>query len=286
MSVPDLPRILSIGAEVRTPIGYLGFVAACTFLFFLVKRQPKGKGASTPAAWRRRRFVLVLSAGVFLVSVAIVSFAPPSPPSPPPQPVPSPAPRQRTPADERVIGYMAEVLKLKGDYFEPRDPGWSEQVRKEGLRLADLLGKENPEELSTSRKIIQAEYKGWALSMVARSFVEEVEPEAERKRQQIEYATQAIQEFDRALELMNGVAWRLKQPGDKGDLVEVYKWMTGDESDDLNRTHYMKAVAAAVIARAGGNRTKQDVRDELKNVSEYYLRAHPRNPDLNWALKD
>lgn len=281
MSLPDVPRILEIGAGVKTPIELLGFALAGLFIILLVYKPRGSRAAGTAASRRRLRFITGLGAGVFLLALAIVSFAPSRTLRP------APLPRQN-PADERVDDCVREFY-IMDSIFEARDPGWPEQVRREGKRLADLLDRENRNELRTTRKILQAEYRGWALSMVARSFVEEKIPEAEKKRSRIEFATIAVQEFDRAIEIMGDVTYRKRQPGDR-DAIDAYNWMMGltdPPSDDFKRIHYLKAVSIAVIAQAGGSCTKQGVRDELKNIpAEYYLIDHPNNPDLNWALQD
>jgi hypothetical protein len=281
MSLPDVPRILEIGAGVKTPIELLGFALAGLFIILLVYKPRGSRAAGTAASWRRLRFITGLGAGVFLLALAIVSFAPSRTLRP------APLPRQN-PADEHVDDCVRKFY-IMDSIFEARDPGWPEQVRREGERLADLLDRENRNELRTTRKILQAEYRGWALSMVARSFVEEKIPEAEKKRSRIEFATIAVQEFDRAIEIMGDVTYRKRQPGDR-DAIDAYNWMMGltdPPSDDFKRIHYLKAVSIAVIAQAGGSCTKQDVRNELKNIpAEYYLIDHPNNPDLNWALQD
>jgi hypothetical protein len=229
-----------------------------------------------------------MSAAVFLLALAIVSLT--SAPQPgfsqPPQRVTPPVLRQAS-ADDRVKEYVQRFFILDS-IFEAHDPGWPERVRREGTKLADLLGRENPSELRTARKILQPEYRGWALLMVARSFVEKELPQEERKRQRIEFATRAIQEFDKAIDVMANVVYRTKQYSDDKDAIEVYNWMMGmtdPPSDDFKRIHYLKAISIAVIARAGGNRSKQDVRDELKIIPDYLI-DHPNNPDLNWALAD
>jgi hypothetical protein len=185
-------------------------------------------------------------------------------------------------ADLLVIEHMKEILSLRGE-FENRRTGWSKVVRQEGLKLADLISSVDPGELHPARTIIQHEYKGWALLMVARTFGEE-SPERDAKEHRIEYAERAIQEFDAALELMRDIELRFKAgQGDQGT-EQLYSWITG-ESADIYRSHYLKAVALAVIARAGGRYTKEDVLEELGKIPPGYLSSYPpdNNPDLRWA---
>ncbi|HLX07799.1 MAG TPA: hypothetical protein VKY89_08035 [Thermoanaerobaculia bacterium] len=272
--MPDVAKILEVGAGVKTPLGLVGLALAGAFVILLVKKPKGGRGATSAAAWRRLRFTLGLGAGAFLLALGIVSFAP----SPPPSPAP--------PSSDDLVKEYVQRFFLLDSIWEARDPGWAGRIRTEGTKLADLLDRVNQNELSTTRKILQAEYKGWALSMVARSCVEKELPEQERKREQIDFATKAVQEFDRALAIMADVTYRASQE-DK-EALKAYNWMMGltdPPSDDFKRTHYLRAVSLAVIAEAGGNVTKQDVRDELKKIpAEYYLIDHPSNPDLNWAL--
>jgi hypothetical protein len=288
MSLPDLARILEIGAGIKTPLGLLGFVFGSLFLALLLWRpwkQAGRHGKMTAASWRRLNSILGLAAGFFLIALAIVSFAPTPPPAQPVPPVsPTTVPKAST-AEERLKGYLDDFYILDS-IFEAKDPGWPEQVRKEAKRLAELFGRENPAELRPARKILQPEYRGWALSMIARSYVETTLTATQRSGLQIESATQAIQEFDKAIEAMNDIIYRVKHSSGDKDAIDVYNWMMG-ASDDFKRTHYLKAVCIAVIAQAGGTRTKRDVRDELKNLpADYYLIDHPLNPYLNWALQD
>jgi hypothetical protein len=184
-------------------------------------------------------------------------------------------------ADRLMIDYMLQVESLRGD-FEGRNPGWSMHVRLEGLRLASLIGDVNSDALRPARKIIQHEYRGWALLIVARTFGAETE-ERDAMQYRVEYATQAIVEFDASLAMMRQIELRFREGW--REVEELYEWMTG-ESADINRTHYLKAVALAVIARAGGRYSKADVQRELALISPTYLISYPpdNNPDLKWAL--
>jgi hypothetical protein len=97
---------------------------------------------------------------------------------------------------------------------------------------------------------------------------------------------QAVAELDAALEMMDEIEKRGTEGSMDKDTEAVYKWMMG-ESADLDRTRYLKAVAFAVIARAGGNHTKADVVVVLDSISPAYRRSYPPddNPDLRWARR-
>jgi hypothetical protein len=106
--------------------------------------------------------------------------------------------------------------------------------------------------------------------------------EERRSMFQAETAEQALTELDAALALMQDVERR----SNAGENTEgVYEWMTGD-SADLSRTHYLRAVALAVIALAGGHRTREDVENELGQIPPTYLVSYPleNNPDLKAIL--
>ncbi|MBV8203065.1 MAG: hypothetical protein JOZ15_20815, partial [Acidobacteria bacterium] len=140
-----------------------------------------------------------------------------------------------------------------------------------------------PEKLRPARKIIQREYRGWALLLVARSFGAEGD-ELDAAQERIAYAKQAVDEFDAGLNLMGNIMNRYGR-GEGGQEMEgLYRWLT-KESFDIERSKYLKAVAIAVIARAGGHRTRADVRAELAGISPAYLLSYPPddNPDLKWA---
>jgi hypothetical protein len=124
-------------------------------------------------------------------------------------------------------------------------------VRENAQALVEQLGRENPEDLRPARKILQPEVRGWALSMIACSYIEPTVTEQARHELQIAAATQAIQEFDKAIALMNEIADRVSRSHDDKEARAVYDWMTG-ESDNFNSTHYLKAVCIALVARAGG----------------------------------
>lgn len=311
--LPGWVSALSTGAAVSTILGLLGLVAVCIFLAYLARLRsetkrlprlppdertkkidtyttsypidlrdlpPKAKLALVERdmnlRWRWHLILGLLIAGVFVFCITVVAFIP----SPRAQEIQG---QHRTTADDLVIEYMREVENLRGE-FEAKNHGWQLHVRQEGKRLADLIDQVSKDELHTARKIIQPEYKGWALLLVARTFGEPTEHEEEAKGQRIQYAKQAVHEFDSALGMMEEVALRFRY-GDK-DAAALYEWMTG-ESADLERSHYLKAVALAVMARNGDPNTKvKDVHDELTRVSSDFLRTYPPedNPDLEWAL--
>ena len=191
--------------------------------------------------------------------------------------------QRRIAAEERVIEYKSEITSLRAE-AEADDPGSWSLVRQEGRRLAYLINSVSSADLSTARRIIQHEYGGWALLMVARAFERGSEPERERKKQEIAYATQAIEEFDVALSIMGDVA---RSTLDNKDSATINDWITG-ESEDLNRTHYLKAIALATAAHAGGSSTSETVREELAQIRPEYLKRYPpeKNPALSWTLKE
>lgn len=186
----------------------------------------------------------------------------------------------RTAADASVIKYKGEVLSLRM-VAETRDPGWESTVRQKATQLADLMGRIDDRQLSAARVILNHEYRGWALLMVADTYDES----QDAKEVQTRYAEEAIREFDLALQKMEQISRDSKAniPGANA----VYEWMTG-ESEDRNRTHYLKAAALAVAARAhtaGSRRTLADVKKELDQIVPAYLTTHsPENhPALAWA---
>jgi hypothetical protein len=154
-------------------------------------------------------------------------------------------------------------------------------LRQRSLQLADLIGEIDESQLSTASKIIQHEYGGWAYLMAVSSYGE-TPPEYITAASRIDYATKAVAEFDLALALMADIVsdYRAGDPA----AFPIYEWMTG-RSEDMNRTRYLKAIALAVIARAGGG-TPQAVIDELSAITPTYLATNPAesNPDLAWAL--
>jgi hypothetical protein len=187
-------------------------------------------------------------------------------------------------ADNLVIEYMNRIMLLRAK-FEARNPGWSGNVRQTGLMLAGQMGNVDSDTLRPARKVIQREYKGWALLMVARTFGEEVE-ELDAKQQRINYATQAVDELTAGLTLMEEIDRRFNSGKGGKETAALYKWMM-EESFDVERSKYLKAVAFAVIAQAGGNYTRADVRRVMATISPTYLLSYPpdNNPDLRWASR-
>jgi hypothetical protein len=196
--------------------------------------------------------------------------------SPPPQP-------NTSDPNERVLFYKAQILSLRGD-IEARSSNTLDTVlRQRSLQLANLIGEIDESQLKPAIKIIQHEYRGWAFLMGVSTFAE-TPPEYITAASRIDYATKAVTEFDLTLDRMADITrdYRASVPA----AIPIYEWMTGS-SDDLNRTHYLKAVALAVIARAGGG-TPQAAIDELSAIkSSTYLVTFPaeNNPDLAWALQ-
>jgi nitrogen fixation-related uncharacterized protein len=182
--------------------------------------------------------------------------------------------------DQIVVGYKAAILALRGD-AEARNPGWELEVRSKGLELGNLIDMVDERRLYPARRIIQHEYGGWAFLMVASTF-DNVEPLVDKNRNQALYANKAIRDFDAALERMRDVIREFKAgvPG----AAATYEWMTGS-SEDLNRVHYLKAMALAMLARSGAG-DPSTVKAELAKIEPQYLMQYPpeANSSLAWAL--
>lgn len=185
--------------------------------------------------------------------------------------------------DQSIADLVVKVQLLRGD-FEAHNPGWSFVLRDRGLELASLMAAVDPQKLRPGIRIVQREYRGWALLIVARTFGAEA-PEDGAQVRRIQYATQALRDLDIGLTLMQGVERSFKTGSADKDTLALYKWMHGP-SDDVERSQYLKAVALAVIAKAGGPYFKADVKRELAALSSAYLAKYPPkdNPDLKWAL--
>lgn len=182
--------------------------------------------------------------------------------------------------NERVLDYKAKILSLRGD-IEAKSRTTGTNLRLRALQLADLIGMIDEGQLRPATKIIQHEYRGWAFLMGVSTFAE-TPPEYIPAASRIGYATKAVTEFDLALDRMADITLDYKASAPAA--IPIYQWMTGP-SEDLNRTHYLKAIALAVIARAGGG-TPQAAIAELSAIAPAYLVAFPakNNPDLAWAL--
>jgi hypothetical protein len=213
----------------------------------------------------RNLAILFAGAFVFLACFAMISFG-----SVPPKPNPPKA-------DEgsRVVGYKRDILALRDD-AEARAEGWKQSVRDTGIHLAKWIGQVPEGHLTPGQAITKHEYRGFALLMVANTFDAE-SPSAR------DYAASACEEFAMAVRKMQEISRDVT--AGKQDLTPVFEWMTGP-SEDLNRTHYLQAIALAVIARAGGG-TKPAVVNELNLVDREYQSKYPpmNNPDLAWALR-
>ncbi len=187
--------------------------------------------------------------------------------------------------NERVLHYKAQILALRGDIEAEEGKGDNAQdtdLRQRGLQLADLIGEIDEGQLTPAIKIIKHEYRGWAFLMGVSTFAEQP-PQNITAESRIDYATKAVAEFDLALGLMADITrdFRASVPA----AIPIYEWMTGT-SEDVNRTHYLKAVALAVIARAGGGLPQAAIA-ELREIKPAYLMDFPAesNPDLEWALQ-
>lgn len=185
--------------------------------------------------------------------------------------------------NERVLYYKAQILGLRGDIEARSNNTLDTVLRERGLQLADLIGKIDEGQLKPAIKIIQHEYRGWAFLTGVSSF-DKTLPENITAASRIDYATKAVAEFDLALDLMADITrdYRASVPA----AIPIYEWMTGT-SEDLNRTHYLKAVALAVIARAGGGPPQAAIAELSAIKPPTYLVTYPaeHNPDLAWALQ-
>lgn len=183
--------------------------------------------------------------------------------------------------NERVLFYKAQILILRGN-IEAR-PGTQDTVfRQRALHLADLIGEIDEDQLKPAIKIIQHEYRGWAYLMGVSTYGKTPPDITSAKRSA--YATKAIAEFDLALDLMADITREYKAGVPAA--ISIYDWMTGP-SEDLSRTYYLKAIALAVIARAGGVPPQKAIAALDKIESPTYLVNFPadQNPDLAWALQ-
>jgi hypothetical protein len=224
-------RVPPVDALVPTLIGLLGFIAACIFFALSIRTRHERRNLELLPERQRSRILAdllsryglsfenahdeamkvvlvrreidlrsrkhltlaVLSAAAFVLCVAMVAID---------------RVRPRTP-DERVIDYKREIGSLVGD-SEAMNPGRWSLVRREGISLASRIGEIGEDQLSPPRRIIQHEYKGWAL----------------------------LQDIK-----------NMSETGGE-DARPIYEWIAG-VSEDIARTHYLRAIALAVIARAG-----------------------------------
>jgi len=302
----EFPSLGLIGASITTPVALVGFLVASISIIYLALIRAKRKLIESLPAHQRAglvdeqltrykveftnltaeqklelvkqamktrangpRFFAVLGAVVFLASFGMtIHGSRPKVNSPTPDP------------NERVLYYKAQILGLRGD-IEAKSGTLETDLRQRGLQLADLIGEIDEGQLRQAIKIIQHEYRGWAFLMGVSTFAE-TPPEYISAASRIDYATKAVTEFDLALDRMADITrdYRSSVPA----AIPIYEWMTGP-SEDLNRTHYLKAVALAVIARADGG-TPQAAIAELSAIKPAYLVTFPaeNNPDLAWAL--
>lgn len=303
MSKEILRYMLSIVPSITTRIGLLAFAVVVAAIVYILRIREQRKTISTLSpderpiivdealsrynitfggslndelkaklvlqemkhrATRNLAFLFAI-AFVFLVCFAMISFSSVQPPS-----------GQPKVTDSRVLGYKRDILALRDD-AEAKAQGWELSVRDTGIHLAKWMGQVPEMDLPPARVIIKHEYRGFALLMVANTF-------AAGSSSALDYAISASEEFDLALGKMQEISRNLK--AGKQDLTAVFEWMTGP-SEDLNRTHYLKAVALAVVARAGGKYTRAEAIKELNLVDREYRSKYPpgANPDLAWALQ-
>jgi hypothetical protein len=138
------------------------------------------------------------------------------------------------------------------------------------------------EQLNPSRQIIKDEYGGWALLLVARTYPGS---KPEHRLERIRYAKEALERFDRAIQKMKDIERNYAQGKKFAD--EDYNWVMTNPDGPWNLTHYLKAMALAVIAEAGGDTTKEQIREALSKVSDEFKEQYPpRNvPELRLALE-
>lgn len=253
-------------------IGMATLVSALTaFIFFILyagMRRMAG-GSSTRPERERKRFsilakvacsVAFISAGLFFLMII--------------QPVDD--------LNKRVLDLKAQILVLRGD-VEAKNPSLEAKIRQQALKLAVSMGEVDENQLKPANQIIKHEYGGWAYLMRVSTFDFGRTPTSIPEEERIRYAKKAIAEFDLALEIMA----RITDAANAKDAyaISIYEWMTGS-SQDVNRTFFLKAIALAVIAQAGGG-TREAALAELKNIQPPYLKANPpgHNPDLAWAMQ-
>lgn len=223
--------------------------------------------ASRGSSWR---WFALLGVGLLAICVSLIAIKSSR--------APRPAPIAASISEQRVVQFKAQILVLRGD-AEARNLGWELEVRRRGKELARLIGSVDERDLHPARRIILHEYRGWSLLMVANTF-ENTHVAAERESQ-ADYAKQAIEDFNLALDSMNEIAQKFAAGAP--DVAPVYKWMKG-ASEDLNRTHFLKAAALALLARIGEG-SLGAVKAELTKIDRDYLKRYPtnHNPDLHWA---
>jgi len=301
---------LPTGAKISTAIGLVGFVVACIFGYnayrlhletvqleqlpeeqraqqideYLTRYGLSGEDFSTAQKfqlieremdqrfWMRIIYVGV-GAVVFLVALVVVRREGKKAP-------PGETPGLK-PSEKQVLEYQQDVLNLRGTFeARERNPKAAEKVGREGKRLAELLGGIDDELLDDARKIVKHEYCGWALAMVARVY--DLEKEKDKR---VEHSDRAIASFRRALELMEKA--RNGHRRGNADSTLIYEWITSD-SQDLNRTRYLLALALAVNAQAGGSATREQVKAELEEISDHYLEEYPVESyePFRWALEE
>ncbi len=190
-------------------------------------------------------------------------------------------------ANELVTKYKSEVLVLRGNVEHERDkkvatPGWESDVRNNAINLANSMGRIDDTQLEKSKLILKYEYGGWAFLMAADTYG----AKPQTNTQQSEYAMAAINEFDKALDLMRAITDDYQH--DKKGAAALYDWIAKAPSWDVNRTHYLKAAAIADVTLAGGARTEADVKDELSKIDAIYFQVEQPaedHPALAWALQ-
>lgn len=223
-----------------------------------------------------QRYLAILAAVVLMAAlVSLVFVLVHSPVSKTVVEPPAPDP------NDRVRYLKAQIMDLRGN-IEAKSRFPETDLRQRGLQLADLIGDIDEDKLTLAARIIKHEYRGWALVMGVSTFAEKP-PEYIGAEARVDHAQQAVDEFNEALRLMAKVTsdYRANDP----TATDLYEWITGN-SADLDRTHYLKAVALAVIARADDGNPRSALK-ELAEIRPTYLATFPakNNPDLAWVLQ-
>lgn len=99
----------------------------------------------------------------------------------------------------------------------------------------------------------------------------------------VAFAQKAILLVQEALELIGRVKTLSSQAD--GEALDLLNWV--NNSSELDRCHYIKAITLAIISNSGGVAQKQDIIKELGYIAPSYLEEFPpqTNDDLRQAIK-
>jgi|GEM_PF-5495475 len=130
-------------------------------------------------------------------------------------------------------------------------------------------------EIRISEQVIKFEYAMLAFYMAATAAPEASQSQLLSKR--------AIACGDEALKRLKTI----DADASRGDSVAKIRqdWMSNDRTPD--RTKYYRAIAMAINAKNGGEKSPRDVKEALDQISKNYLAENPPekcNPFLTWAL--